>query len=469
MAEEHGRILVVDDNRVNRLKLSMNLEQQGHIVSMAEDGRQALDRLAQEQFDVVLLDIMMPVMDGYQVLEQMKSDPALRDIPVIVISALDEIDSAVRSIEIGAEDYLPKSFDPVLLRARLNSSLQKKKLRDLEKKYLQQEVMLRQSEKLATLGRLSAGMAHELNNPAAAARRGAGQLEAAIAQLQKAQARLSDADLKPVQRQSLLALDLVAQERARKPAYLDSITRSDRESEVEAWLAGRGIPQAWEVAAPLVNLGYDPSQLTALVDGFSVPQFAAAIEWLNITSTVYALLEEIGQGTARISDLVKALKAYTYMDQGPIQTVDLHDSLDNTLIILHSKLGAGIAVHREYASDLPHIEAYGSELNQVWTNLIDNAIDAMDGKGQITLRTRHDGQWVCVDVEDNGPGIPEDIRAHIFEPFFTTKPPGKGTGLGLSICHNIVVQKHHGRIDVISGPGKTRFEVQLPLRLAANA
>ena len=164
MVEEHGHILVVDDNRMNRLKLSLSLEQQGHTVGLAEDGQQAIDILARKSFDVVLLDIIMPGLDGYHVLERVKSDPVLRDIPVIVISALDEIDSAVRCIEIGAEDYLPKPFNPVLLRARLNASLQKKKLRDLEKAYLQQEVMLRQSEKLATIGKLSAGMAHELNN-----------------------------------------------------------------------------------------------------------------------------------------------------------------------------------------------------------------------------------------------------------------------------------------------------------------
>ncbi len=173
MVEERGRILVVDDNRTNRAKLSLCLERQGHSVRLAENGQQTLDLLKAEPFDVVLLDIVMPDMDGYQVLQRIKGDPQLRDIPVIVVSALDETDSAVRCIEIGAEDYLPKPFDPVLLRARITSSLQRKRLRDLEKAYLQQEVTLRQTEKLATLGKLSAGMAHELNNPAAAAQRGA--------------------------------------------------------------------------------------------------------------------------------------------------------------------------------------------------------------------------------------------------------------------------------------------------------
>jgi adenylate cyclase len=199
MAEDRGHILVVDDNRMNRLKLSLGLEQQGHTVGLAEDGQQALEMLEAGSYDVVLLDIIMPGMDGYQVLERIKGDPRLRDIPVIVISALDEIDSAVRCIEIGAEDYLPKPFNPVLLRARLSSSLQKKKLRDLEKAYLQQEIMLRQTEKLATLGRLSAGMAHELNNPAAGVQRGAGQLQTTFACLQQAWLKLSGPGLTDAQ------------------------------------------------------------------------------------------------------------------------------------------------------------------------------------------------------------------------------------------------------------------------------
>jgi signal transduction histidine kinase len=217
-----------------------------------------------------------------------------------------------------------------------------------------------------------------------------------------------------------------------------------------------------------VNLGYERGELTTLVGGFSPSQFTAVIDWLNCTYTIYTLLDEIGQGAGRISEIVKALKAYTYLDQAPIQTVDVHDGLDSTLVILRGKLKTVITVHREYAPDLPHIQAYGSELNQVWTNIIDNAIDAMNGEGEITLRTRRDGQWVIVEIEDNGPGIPEPIQPNLFDPFFTTKPPGQGTGLGLNISHNIVVQKHKGRIDVNSQPGKTRFEVRLPLHLVSD-
>ncbi len=463
MVDKQGQILVVDDNRMNRLKLSRNLEQQGHSVGLAQDGQQALAMLRNGSYDVVLLDIIMPGMDGYQVLETVKGNPEMRDIPVIVISALDEIDSAVRCIEMGAEDYLPKPFNPVLLRARLNASLQKKNLRDLEKAYLQQEVMLRQSEKLATLGKLSAGMAHELNNPAAAAQRGAVQLVTTFSHLQQTHLKLGELDLSEHQLEVLLSLDQLAQAKAKQPTDIDSLTRSDSEYELETWLEEQGIKNAWEVASTLVSLGYDQAELTTLVADFNTSQFFAVIDWLNSTHIIYSLLEEIGQGAGRISEIVKALKAYTYLDQAPIQSVDVHSGLDSTLIILRSKLKRGVTVHREYDQDLPQIEAYGSELNQVWTNIIDNAIDAMNSHGNIILRTCRDDQWVIIEIEDDGPGIPEEIQPNLFDPFFTTKAPGQGTGLGLNISHNIIVQKHHGRIDVYSQPGKTCFSVRLPI------
>ncbi len=463
MQETQGHILVVDDSRMNRIKLSRSLELQGHTVTLAEDGRRALELVQEQAVDVVLLDIVMPGLDGYQVLERMKADPELRDIPVIVISALDEMDSVVRCIEMGAIDYLPKPFSPVLLQARLKASLQDKKLRDLEKAYLQQEVMLRQSEKLATLGKLSAGMAHEMNNPAAATQRGAAQLLDAIADLQQTHLRLGELSLTSSQLGSLLALDELARERAKKPVYMDSLTRSDREAELETWLGRHDVEDAWEVAPTLANLGYEQGELQNLLASFEPVQFPAVIAWLNDTYTIYSLLEEISQGAGRLTELVQALKGYTYLDQAPIQMVDLHEGLDSTLVILRSKLRPGITVKRDYAEAMPRIQAFGSQLNQVWTNLIDNAIDAMNGEGSIVLRTQRDGAWAVVQIEDNGPGIPEDVLPHLFEPFFTTKPPGSGTGLGLNISHNIVVQKHQGRIEVTSEPGRTCFEVRIPL------
>ena len=272
--------------------------------------------------------------------------------------------------------------------------------------------------------------------------------------------------LSQAQLNALLRLDTAAQAGAKRPVYLDALTRSDLETAMETWLENQGVENAWEVAPALVNLGFGHEGLATLVADFSAEQFLAALDWLTSSATIYSLVEEISQGAGRIAEIVKALKAYTYLDQAPIQTVNVHDGLDNTLIILRSKLQAGVTVRREYAADLPQIEAYGSELNQVWTNLIDNAIDAMSGQGEITLRTRQDDQWIVVEVEDNGSGIPEAIQANIFDPFFTTKPPGQGTGLGLNIAHNIIVQKQKGRVDVYSQPGLTRFEVRLPLHLA---
>lgn len=468
-SSEGGRILVVDDYPLNRLKLARLLQQQGHWVAQAGDGDEALTMLRTEPYDVVLLDLLMPRVDGMQVLQEMKRDNALRDIPIIVISAVDEIDKAAACIEGGAEDYLQKPVNPVFLHARLSASLQRKKLRDLEKKYLQQEVTLRQNEKLATLGKLSAGVAHELNNPAAAAQRGAALLMDAFTRLQAIHLRLSDLHLGEGQVSILLDLDHCAREKARTPDDVDALTRSDREEEWEAWLLDRGITDPWVIAPTLVALGCRQEELTARLAAFTLPQLRAAMAWLECSYTIYGLTAEIGHGTQRISEIVKALKAYTFMDQAPHQTVNVHDGLDNTLIILRSKLQPGVTVHRDYAPDLPMIDAYGSELNQVWTNLIDNSIDAMNGHGDLHLRTRREADWVVVEVEDNGPGIPQAIQANIFDPFFTTKPPGQGAGMGLNITHNIVVQRHKGRINLHSQQGQTRFEVRLPLYLSVHS
>jgi signal transduction histidine kinase len=189
------------------------------------------------------------------------------------------------------------------------------------------------------------------------------------------------------------------------------------------------------------------------------------VRWLAAGCLVHSLQDEVGQSAARISQIVKAVKSYTYLDQAPVQEVDVHEGLESTLVILRNKLKSGVSVTRQYATDLPRIEAYASELNQVWTNLIDNAIDAMGGQGELVLRTyARDGQ-VVVEVQDTGPGIPEEIRPRLFEPFFTTKPPGSGTGLGLHIVYDIVANKHGGEIHLISRPGATCFQVVLPVQL----
>jgi signal transduction histidine kinase len=463
-----GQILVVDDNRMSRLKVARGLEQLGHTVAQAENGRQALEMLDATSYDVVLLDIVMPEMDGYQVLEAIKRSSRWRDIPVIVISAVDEMESVVRCIEMGAEDYLPKSYEPVLLRARLINCLEKKRLRDMERSYLQQEMMLRQSEKLATLGKLSAGIAHELNNPAAAALRGAQQMASALAALQQAQLHLVTSGLTTAQVEKLEELEKQARQKTNCPFDLDPLVCSDWEGELEDWLADQDIDNSWELAPNLVRLGYTRQDLEMLATQFKLSQQESLLTWLSNTYTLYILLEEIGQGAGRMAEIVRALKSYTYMDQAPIQSVDVHEGLDNTLVILRSRLRAGIRVHRQYAPDLPSVDAYGSELNQVWTNIIDNAITAMDGQGDLILRTYEEDDWIVVEIEDNGPGIPGDVLPKIFDPFFTTKPLGQGTGLGLHISYSTIVQKHQGQLDVHTEPGKTYFQVKLPIHLNLN-
>ncbi len=328
--------------------------------------------------------------------------------------------------------------------------------------------LLRQSEKMAHLGTLTAGVAHELNNPASAVARGAEQLGGAFGQFLQAQMDVGSLELTEDQKNYLASQEARAKELARHPVQIDALTRSDREQQVEGWLQDLGISDGWKLAPALVSLDYDEQELTGLGEQFSADQLHPAISWLEALFSVHSLLAEIGQGAGRISQIVKALKSYSYLDQAPVQAVDVQEGLEDTLVILRNKLGGMIEVRKEYQADLPPIQAYGSELNQVWTNILDNALDALDGKGRITLRTRQEGEWVVVEIEDDGPGIPQEIQPRIFESFFTTKPPGKGSGLGLDISYNIVVQKHKGDIRVFSRPGETRFEVWLPINFEAR-
>jgi signal transduction histidine kinase len=302
-----------------------------------------------------------------------------------------------------------------------------------------------------------------LNNPAAATRRAAEQLRDAFASLEKAHIQLDAAALTPAGREMLQSLERQARERVLSQIDLDAMARSDREAVVEEWLDHRGVTDAWKLAPPLVGLGIDPPALTRLSTVFQDETLDAALAWVASLFPVYSLLNEIGHGSLRISEIVGALKSYSYLGQAPAQAVNLHEGIDNTLIILRNKLKAGVSVRREYGADVPAVQGYGSELNQVWTNLLDNAADALGGKGQIIIRTRREGAWVEVEIEDNGPGIPEENLPRIFDPFFTTKAPGKGTGLGLSTSYGIVTEKHKGEIQVESRPGCTRFTVKLPI------
>jgi signal transduction histidine kinase len=329
------------------------------------------------------------------------------------------------------------------------------------------ESKLRQSEKMATLGTMTAGIAHELNNPSAAVKRGAEQLELAMTQLTMTYVELSKAELTDEQRYSIQRLAIHCQDQAGAPPMMDALARSDKEYELETWLEDNGIEDAWELAPSLAEMNYTDEDLALLVDEFESDQMGLIIRWLVATYHTYNLFAELRQGAERISGIVKALKTYSYLDQAPVQEVDIHQGLNDTVLILSHKLKSGPSVIYDYDEELPMIHGYGSELNQVWTNLIDNAADALGdrppGEGIITLRTSHDDDWIVVEIEDNGPGIPPDVKSRIFDPFFTTKAPGEGTGLGLDISYNIVVTKHRGELKVDSEPGRTTFKVWLPI------
>jgi signal transduction histidine kinase len=326
---------------------------------------------------------------------------------------------------------------------------------------------LQQVEKMAQLGTLTAGVAHELNNPAAAIQRGEQQLHQALIDLHAAQAALDAQSLDSEQRKQISALELEAIALAQVLPELDALARSDRVEELEQWLSTHGAGAATVNASKLADMNYTTSKLEGIAEQIQTGQLALMLNLLAATYAVHSLLAEIGQGARRISAIVKALKSYSYLDQAPIQAVELKAGIEDTLLILGSKLRGGIAIKREYA-DLPMIQGYGSELNQVWTNLLDNAVDALNGNGEIRIQTRRDGDWAVVAVEDNGPGIPKQIQPRVFDAFFTTKPPGRGTGLGLNISYNIVVYKHRGDINLESEPGRTRFEVWLPIKPATE-
>lgn len=326
------------------------------------------------------------------------------------------------------------------------------------------EAMLRQNEKMASLGTLSAGLAHELNNPAAAAKRSSAQLHDLVSEWHRCTASLGMSGLSEKQNNILDHLRDEIVKRASTPAHLDPLMRSDRESELQTWLEDHQIDNAWDIAPVLVGFNWNAEDVEKLSRDFAPAQFAIVVRWLCVGCSIYALLDEVNKSAERISEIVKAVKSYAFLDQAPIQNVDVHEGIENTLVILRNKLKNGVTVMREYAPNLPHIEAYGSELNQVWTNIIDNAIDAMQGKGVLKIKTYPKDECVVVEITDSGPGIPPEIQSRIFDLFFTTKPPGIGTGMGLHITYNIV-QKHHGKIDVESKPGVTTFRVSLPLQL----
>jgi signal transduction histidine kinase len=327
-----------------------------------------------------------------------------------------------------------------------------------------------QRDKLAALGKLSAGFAHELNNPAAAVKRAAGGVLEVRKELRAASLRIDRRSLTREQRTYIAGCEDAALELIQRPVSkpLTAIERSDREQELEDWMEQHAIPEPWKIAPMLVEVEIDSAKLDEIAEGVGADALHDVLLRMNYTLLAARMVKEIDQGATRIFELVQAVKGYTYMDQAAEQEIDIHAGIESTLTILAFKLrNKSIRVEREYDRAVPKIWAYGGELNQVWTNLIANAIDAMPEGGELRIRTCQDPRDVVVELQDNGSGIPPDVLPHIFEPFFTTKPMGEGTGLGLDISMR-VIRKHRGEIRAQSKPGATTFRVSLPKQRAAQ-
>ncbi|TWD84692.1 histidine kinase/DNA gyrase B/HSP90-like ATPase [Kribbella amoyensis] len=323
------------------------------------------------------------------------------------------------------------------------------------------EAMARQRESLVTLGKLAAGLAHEINNPAAAATRSVSALDKACTTLLSALGQLADGQITAAQ---FTALDKLRLELEPGAGLADPLTAADTELDISSWLTRHGVDRDWVIAPTLAAAGADVAWCERAADMLGDAALEPGLEWVASTLSAATLLGEVKEATRRISDLVTAVRSYSQMDRGSLQEVDVTDGIESTLVMLGHKLRGGVEVIRSYATDAPRIEAYAGELNQVWTNLIDNAVDAMDGTGVLRISTRAEGEQLVVEIGDTGPGMPAEVAARAFEAFYTTKEAGKGTGLGLDIARRIVEQDHGGSITIDSRPGDTVFRVALPLR-----
>jgi signal transduction histidine kinase len=324
------------------------------------------------------------------------------------------------------------------------------------------ESTARQREALVALGTLSAGLAHELNNPASAATRAVDALQGTSELVLSSLAQLAR---KGITAEQYTALDGLRLRVSGPEPALTGLDLADREDELSDWLGEHDVDRDWVIAPVLAAAGADVTWCDELAAALPPDSLAPALEWVSASLSTAALVQEVKEATGRVSTLVAAVRSYSQMDRASLQSTDLVEGLDSTLVMMGHKLGSRITVERHYAPGMPPIEAMAGELNQVWTNLVDNAIDAMDGTGTLTVSARPDAAgWVVVEVADTGSGMPPEVQAHAFEPFFTTKEVGKGTGLGLDISRRIVVERHSGDIDIESGPGGTLVRVRLPRR-----
>jgi signal transduction histidine kinase len=323
------------------------------------------------------------------------------------------------------------------------------------------EATARQRESLVTLGTLAAGFAHEINNPAAAASRAVDALDDACQTLLSSLSRLARDEISARQ---FTALDTLRREIEPAAMVQDPLALADHEEALSAWLARRGVTREWVIAPPLAAAGVDLAWCERAATALAGSALEPGLEWVASTFSIAALLSEMKESTQRISGLVAAIKSYSQMDRASMQQIDVTDGIDSALVMLGHKRRPGIAVVRDYSASLPRIQAYPGELNQVWTNLIDNALDAMNGAGTLKLAARVEEEDIIVEVGDTGPGMPPQVASRAFDAFYTTKDTGKGTGLGLDIARRTVVERHGGLITIDSQPGNTVLRVRLPIR-----
>jgi len=473
---DQGSLLVVDDKEMNRDLLHRQLGRQGYTVTVAENGQQALEIVKTDTFDLILLDIMMPGLDGYEVCRRLKSDPQTTGIPIIFVTAMDEIKNKTFGFELGAVDYITKPFEMSEVLARIRTHLALKRSHEELKRTIQHlnfeinerkriQAKLVQSEKMASIGLLASGIAHEINNPTVAFKRGTDQLMDVInnvlASNQKLETVLTPQIINPIE-----SVGTKVFQSGFKGTNLTTKQSRKKAKEYEQSLASLGIKDYRNISRDLSRMGLSRKDFETTFQTGSNESFLSIISYLNYQFELGSIINMMKISSDRIIRITESLKRYSHMDRGPEDDIQIEDGIEDTLVMLQNELKYGVETERDY-KNVPKINCYPSELAQVWTNIIHNAVQAMDGKGKLRIETFEEGDYIGARFTDSGPGIPEEAQAKIFEPFFSTKDQGEGTGLGLTICYQII-EKHEGRINLTSKPGETTFEVLLPLNVKTD-
>jgi signal transduction histidine kinase len=430
----------------------------------APTGSTLLDPGERDLFYWVLLDgelrMSKPEADGgTTLLGTMKAGDTFGEVPLLTgLSATTvhvEATQDSRAVRIGGPGFWNLMSTCPVVRAGV--------LANMGRRLEAYQVLTLHREKLISLGTLAAGLMHELNNPGAAARRAASQLRENLTRLQQISLRFSERELTPDQKRCMAELQQEALQ-YRKPQALSSMEQADAEDTLLEWLESAGVENAWKLAPTLVTVGWECGDIECAQHAFPPEILSDALNWLEALISSMQLVGTIEESIARVTDLVVAVKKYAYDDKNRERDIDLHDSIQSTITILaHKFRHKQLTVEKVFSADMPTIKTTGTGLSQVWTNILDNAIDASPESGKLTIRTWMNGSEACVGIADEGPGVAEEFRDHIFEPFFTTKPAGVGTGLGLDIAHRIVVGQFNGKIDFNSEPGRTEFVVRLPV------